>query len=702
MLAFASCLLFTVTAAGGDFRAGTGMRVITPDPLLPVSGGFGPTYPVRDKRGELTVRAVVFARDETRVAVVGADLLGFPSVLCARAHALVPRIPARNILIGSTHTHSGPDCYAFPDGRGGHTGDLDYMDFVARQIAAAINEALDGLKPARIRMATGEAQGKIAYNYYAPDLYDRRLSVIQARTPGGDAIVTLLNYAVHPEVLGPRAGILSPDLVGPLYERIEARAGGMAIFMNGALGGMVTADNRDLARPADPRRAVWEDANTWEECVRIGHTLADEALRILGDAPVGEDPRLVCLAEDVAFPVDSEPLWQVVLHSPLAYPRGENRRVTTRINLLDLGDARILTIPGEALPNIGFYLKRKMGGEHNLLFGLTNDAFGYLLTKVDFDSFQRYDYVSRTSLGEMTGEIYIEAALRLLAGACPAPPPISKEIVFPIVAGIDFAEGPTFDPKGNLYFTRYIRNGTVGRRAPDGTVTVWAETGGQPNGLKVDFQGNVLVADQIGKKILRVPPAGNPVEVLTERCEGKPYLGPNDICLDTSGNIYFTDPQGSWKDNPIGSVYRIDPKGKVARIASGFAYPNGLAVSLDRKRFYLAESGENRLHVFDIGPDGMLANRKVLHQFPDSTVDGLALDESGRIWVARWEHGTVDVVTPEGDLVASIPAGGKQVTNVCFWGRSIYVSVAGQHSVHRLDVGVRGAEIVPGTVGPRD
>ena len=55
-----------------------------------------------------------------------------------------------------------------------------------------------------------------------------------------------------------------------------------------------------------------------------------------------------------------------------------------------------------------------MRGEHNLLFGLTNDAFGYILTKVDFQSFPRYDYVSRTSLGEMTGEILIENVLKLV------------------------------------------------------------------------------------------------------------------------------------------------------------------------------------------------------------------------------------------------------------------------------------------------
>jgi hypothetical protein len=111
--------------------------------------------------------------------------------------------------------------------------------------------------------------------------------------------------------------------------------------------------------------------------------------------------------------VESDDLWAVVVHSPLRYPHGEDRTVTTRMNWISVGNAQMVTIPGEALPNIGFYLKRKMGGEHKFLLGLTNDAFGYILTKVDFASFPRYEYVSRVSLGEMTGEILIENALEL-------------------------------------------------------------------------------------------------------------------------------------------------------------------------------------------------------------------------------------------------------------------------------------------------
>ena len=413
LIAFFLIVLISLPASA-EFRVGAAMQIITPDPLLPISGGMGPTAPATQKQGELTARAVVFEQNDTRVAVVSLDLLGFPSALCNRARMLVPGIPAENILIAATHTHSAPDCYAFPDGQGGHTGNLDYMNMVCKKVAAAVNEAVNNLAPAQFKVATGKADGKIAYNYYAPALYDRRASVIQAIKPSGETIVTLVNYAIHPEVLGSDEGIVSPDLVGPLCDRIESKVGGMAMFLNSAQGGMVTADNRNLDKPRDNLRAVWEDDRTWQECLRIGHLLADESLRIIAGSPIQQSPALFCKSLDVEFPVDSDAIWMAAKHSPLGYPSQQERRITTRMNLVNLGNAQIVTIPGEALPNIGFYLKRKMHGEHNLLFGLTNDGLGYLMTKVDYGSFQRYDYITRVSLGEMAGEIVIEKALQLV------------------------------------------------------------------------------------------------------------------------------------------------------------------------------------------------------------------------------------------------------------------------------------------------
>lgn len=409
------CLATALSAIGqacGEVHVGAAKRVITPDPLLPVSGGLGVPKPTKEKKGDITARAMVIRKGETTVAIVGLDLLGFPGVLADRVRAKVDRIPAKNILIGSTHTHSAPDAYAFPDGKGGHTGDLKFMDFVVEKAAEAVNAALDDMQPAHLKTATGEAKGKIAYNYYAPDLYDRRMNVVQAaHAVTGKPLATLVNYAIHPEVLGNEIGVLSPDAIGPMYDRIEKETGGAAIFMNGAQGGMITADNRDLADVKDAQKGYWNDHRRWEECERIGNLMATEALRIVADAPVQKDPTVFCDAIEVRFPVESDIMWAVITLSPLKYPHNADKSINARVNLVNLGDSQILTIPGEALPNIGFYLKRKMKGTHNMLFGLTNEAFGYILTKVDFKSFPRYDYVSRTSLGEMTGEILIEKSL---------------------------------------------------------------------------------------------------------------------------------------------------------------------------------------------------------------------------------------------------------------------------------------------------
>jgi len=397
--------LFCVGPLFGSFRAAIAVRDVTPEKPLPVSGGVGPSHPTTKTLGRLTVRALVLENGDTRVALCSTDFLGFPGVLCEKARRQVTNIPPEHILIGATHNHSGPDCYGFPDETGQTSCDLDYLDRVCTALADAINEATDNLQPATLKIATGKAQGKIAYNYYAERLYAPRCHVAQMLDTQGRPFATLVNYACHPEVIGADQGILCPYFVGPLYDRIKAQGGGTGIFMNGALGGMVTADCRG---------PNGRDIQTWDECIRIGRLLADEALRIVASESVQDNPGLSCHSRIVTLPVENEMLRTVVKMSPLGFEMDSAGNVTTRLNVVNLGNAQMLTIPGEAMPNIGYYLKRNMRGEHNFLFGLTNDAFGYILAKVDWNSFERYDYITRTCLGEMTGDILIEEALALV------------------------------------------------------------------------------------------------------------------------------------------------------------------------------------------------------------------------------------------------------------------------------------------------
>src|SRR5205823_6260100 len=140
---------------------------------------IGAAHPVARKQGELTVRALVMEEGTNRVAIVSSDFLGFPAVLGNKVRAAVQELPASNILIGATHTHSAPDTYGFPDGKGSTSSDPKYLEMVCGRMAEAIKQAVAELQPAQVKIATAPAKGKIAFNYYAEKLYDPRCSVVQ-------------------------------------------------------------------------------------------------------------------------------------------------------------------------------------------------------------------------------------------------------------------------------------------------------------------------------------------------------------------------------------------------------------------------------------------------------------------------------------------------------------------------------------------
>ncbi len=280
-------------------------------------------------------------------------------------------------------------------------------------------------------------------------------------------------------------------------------------------------------------------------------------------------------------------------------------------------------------------------------------------------------------------------------------PPLPEKLTpYPVIANVAFAEGPIFDADGNLYFVNYIEIGTLGRMQPDGTVGVWVHTGGRVNGLKYDVKCQVDSEDHLGNRITLLDTRTRKMEVLTTECDGRPYIGPNDICLDLAGNVYFTD-SGKNEQSSDGGVYRIQmdqdnqPAG-VTRLLDQMPFPNGLAVHPDQKRFFISTSGTSAIRAYDFAEDGSLADERIVRQFPTPTVDGMQFDEYGRLWAARWLHGTIDVVDPEsGELLASYPVGGDRVTNLAWWGQSLYVTVAVLNSIMRLDVGVGPADIIP-------
>lgn len=262
-----------------------------------------------------------------------------------------------------------------------------------------------------------------------------------------------------------------------------------------------------------------------------------------------------------------------------------------------------------------------------------------------------------------------------------------------LVGGIAAAEGPVFDSKGNFYFTNYIKKGTIGQLQPDGTLSVWFTLDrGAPNGLRVDAQDRIVVADQDGGRLLRISADGKHQEVLADKYEGKPLNGPNDAIIDKQGAIYFTDPLGSSDKKLIGSIYRLGTDGKLKQLLTGLAFPNGLALTPDQKTLFFDESSTARLSAFDLTPDGGIANFHSVAQFLPEGLDGIHFDEYGRLWIAHFNARSVEVVTQAGELLKSYDIGAKRVSNLVFHRGKLYVTSAENQCVYVYDVGLNGLE----------
>jgi gluconolactonase len=245
--------------------------------------------------------------------------------------------------------------------------------------------------------------------------------------------------------------------------------------------------------------------------------------------------------------------------------------------------------------------------------------------------------------------------------------PLTPEKVF--TPGI---EGPAVDAKGNVYAVNFARQGTIGRTTPDGKSEVFVELpkGSTGNGIRFDRKGMMYVADYTGHNVLRVDPKTRRVTVFAHESA---MNQPNDLAIAEDGTLYASDP--NWKDG-TGQLWRIDPNGKVTKLAEGMGTTNGIEVSPDGKTLYVNESVQRNVWAFDITPSG-ITNKRLLIQFPDHGFDGMRADVKGNLYITRHGKGTVAVVSPEGKVLREIEVLGTRPSNLCFGGKdgkTVYVT----------------------------
>ncbi|MCY4500846.1 MAG: SMP-30/gluconolactonase/LRE family protein [Alphaproteobacteria bacterium] len=270
-----------------------------------------------------------------------------------------------------------------------------------------------------------------------------------------------------------------------------------------------------------------------------------------------------------------------------------------------------------------------------------------------------------------------------------------------IASGLRFPEGPVALPGGDVLVCE-IAAGRITRISPDGARTVAAETGGGPNGAALGPDGRLWVCnnggmewydrdgklfpigcahDYEGGSIQRVDLETGEVQTVWRDCGGELLKGPNDLVFDRTGGLWFTDhgkERGRVRD-VTGLFYAPADGNAVREVVWPLHGPNGVGLSPEEDRVYVAETEAARLIAFDLEAPGVIAGSggkrvrghrgRCLHGAPGlQFFDSLAVEADGRICVATIHNGGITVIPPDGGAAEHVAMPDPVTTNIAFGG----------------------------------
>lgn len=285
-----------------------------------------------------------------------------------------------------------------------------------------------------------------------------------------------------------------------------------------------------------------------------------------------------------------------------------------------------------------------------------------------------------------------------------------------LATALGFPEGPVVCADGSIVLVE-IRNQRCTRVAPDGTVSVFSDCGGGPNGLAVGPDGQFYLCNNGGSHypdrhwlghgphpdyehgyIERIDAETGAATRLYDGVGGHKFSAPNDLVFDAHGGFYFTDlgkRHPRHRDN--GGVYYALPDGsKVVEIAYPMLSPNGCGLSPDGKTLYVADTEGARLWAFDIIAPGEVkakaefaphSGRVIAGLEGGARFDSLAVMASGNIAVGTLNTGYITEISPGGDVVRAVKMPDCYPTNICFGGDDMctaYVTLSETGRLGRL------------------
>ena len=260
-----------------------------------------------------------------------------------------------------------------------------------------------------------------------------------------------------------------------------------------------------------------------------------------------------------------------------------------------------------------------------------------------------------------------------------------------LAGGFQFTEGPAVDADGNVYFSDIPNDKIYKWSVAEAAVSLFRENSGGANGLFFDKAGNLIACEGTTRQISSISPRGE-VSVIVDRYMGKRFNRPNDLWIDPSGGIYFTDPAYSMEESEVeqggDGVYYITPdREDVFRVADDLYRPNGAIGTASGETLYVTEHRGEKTWAYDIESDGTLTGKRLLVALGS---DGMTLDEKDNVYLTNLENESVDIYSPKGELLESIQVP-ERPANLCFGGpEKKTLLITATTSLYSLDMLVRG------------
>ena len=279
-----------------------------------------------------------------------------------------------------------------------------------------------------------------------------------------------------------------------------------------------------------------------------------------------------------------------------------------------------------------------------------------------------------------------------------------------VFTGAVFSEGPASDRNGHVLFTDCSENLIYSFDESTKETSIWSSNSAHANGMNFDSQGRLVVCcdgknypsnSQGGAHAVRRYEKNGTITTLAESFKGKKLNGPNDLCFDNEGRIYFTDPRYGDKsdiEQDVMAVYRIDLDGTLTRVIEDLESPNGILISKDNKSLFLVDhnpdpGGARTLVKYKSNSAGGWTKDKVLLDFgSDYGMDGMVFDDEENIYVTGGSGATggVHIVSSFGEYKGFIPT--PEVPGNCtFSGKNLdYLYICASTSLYRIKLHAKG------------